>query len=347
MSKTVLLIGTLDTKGREYAYVRDLIAAAGSRRSCSTPASWASPCSRPTARPCAPPRPAAARSPSCARSAIEATPSRSWAWGRAPSPSSCSPRASSTASSAWAAPAARRSATTAMQALPVGMPKVIVSTMASGDVASYVDVKDITMMYSVVDVAGLNRLSRRILANAAGAICRHGRAGDADGRGEAARSARRCSASRRRASTASASGWRRAATRCSSSTPSAAAAGRWRRSSPTASSPASADITTTEWCDELVGGVLLGRAGPPRRAGPSGHPAGRLARRARHGQLRAHATRCRRSSRTATSTSTTRRSPSCARRPRSARELGEIIAEKLNEATGPDRAVPPAARASA
>lgn len=62
-------------------------------------------------------------------------------------------------------------ATSAMRALPVGLPKVMVSTMASGDVSDYVGVKDITMMYSVVDVAGLNRLSRRILANAAGAVC--------------------------------------------------------------------------------------------------------------------------------------------------------------------------------
>ena len=61
--------------------------------------------------------------------------------------------------------------TAAMRELPVGVPKVMVSTMASGDTAPYVDVKDITMMYSVVDIAGLNPLSRRILANAAGAIC--------------------------------------------------------------------------------------------------------------------------------------------------------------------------------
>jgi uncharacterized protein (UPF0261 family) len=47
----------------------------------------------------------------------------------------------------------------------------MVSTVASGDVNPYVDVKDITMMYSVVDIAGLNRLSRRILANAVGAVC--------------------------------------------------------------------------------------------------------------------------------------------------------------------------------
>lgn len=62
-------------------------------------------------------------------------------------------------------------ATAGMRALPVGVPKVMVSTMASGDVQPYVDVKDISMMYSVVDIAGLNQLSRRILANAAGMIC--------------------------------------------------------------------------------------------------------------------------------------------------------------------------------
>lgn len=60
--------------------------------------------------------------------------------------------------------------TTAMQALPVGVPKLMVSTLASGDTSPYVQSKDICMMYSVVDIAGINRLSRQILANAAGAI---------------------------------------------------------------------------------------------------------------------------------------------------------------------------------
>ena len=60
--------------------------------------------------------------------------------------------------------------TSAMRALPVGVPKVMVSTMASGDTRPYVDTKDITMMYSVVDIAGINSLSRQILSNAAGAI---------------------------------------------------------------------------------------------------------------------------------------------------------------------------------
>ena len=60
--------------------------------------------------------------------------------------------------------------TTAMQAVPVGVPKIMVSTLASGDTSPYVQSKDICMMYSVVDIAGINRLSRQILANAAGAM---------------------------------------------------------------------------------------------------------------------------------------------------------------------------------
>ena len=60
--------------------------------------------------------------------------------------------------------------TPALRALPVGVPKVMVSTMASGNVGPYVDCSDLTMMYSVVDVAGINSVSRRVLANAAHAI---------------------------------------------------------------------------------------------------------------------------------------------------------------------------------
>ncbi|WP_327054039.1 Tm-1-like ATP-binding domain-containing protein [Halomicrococcus gelatinilyticus] len=58
-------------------------------------------------------------------------------------------------------------ATTAMRALPVGVPKLMVSTMAAGDVEPYVGAKDVTMMYSVADVEGLNQLSRQVIANAA------------------------------------------------------------------------------------------------------------------------------------------------------------------------------------
>lgn len=58
-----------------------------------------------------------------------------------------------------------------MRALPYGFPKVMVSTMASGNVAPWVDIKDITMMFSVTDILGLNTVTRKILANAAGAVC--------------------------------------------------------------------------------------------------------------------------------------------------------------------------------
>ena len=58
----------------------------------------------------------------------------------------------------------------AMRALPLGVPKLMVSTVASGDVSGYVGVTDMTMMYPVTDIAGLNSVSRRILANAAHAI---------------------------------------------------------------------------------------------------------------------------------------------------------------------------------
>lgn len=57
--------------------------------------------------------------------------------------------------------------TPAMQALSIGVPKVMVSTMASGDVSGYVGASDISMVYSVTDVSGLNRISRRVLGNAA------------------------------------------------------------------------------------------------------------------------------------------------------------------------------------
>ncbi len=59
----------------------------------------------------------------------------------------------------------------AMRALPLGVPKVMVSTVAGTDVSGYVGVKDIVMIPSIVDIAGLNRLSREIFARAAAAVC--------------------------------------------------------------------------------------------------------------------------------------------------------------------------------
>ena len=69
--------------------------------------------------------------------------------------------------------------TSAMRMVPVGIPKVMVSSMASGNIRPYVGTSDITMMYSVVDISGLNRISKQILRNAAAAVC-----GMVDGREE-------------------------------------------------------------------------------------------------------------------------------------------------------------------
>jgi len=60
--------------------------------------------------------------------------------------------------------------TPAMRSLPIGLPKIMVSTLASGNTAPFVGTSDITMMYPVVDIAGLNAVSRRVLGNAAHAM---------------------------------------------------------------------------------------------------------------------------------------------------------------------------------
>ena len=60
--------------------------------------------------------------------------------------------------------------TAGMRELPIGLPKLMVSTLASGDTSAFVGVSDIAMMYSVTDIAGLNRISRAVLRNAANAI---------------------------------------------------------------------------------------------------------------------------------------------------------------------------------
>ncbi len=152
--------------------------------------------------------------------------------------------------------------TAAMRALPVGFPKVMVSTLASGNTAPYVGVKDIVMMPSVVDVAGLNRLSRTLLAQAAGAVCGMVEAKVPDG------------AVDRPVIVASQFG---NATPCITHARGlleaagfevmvfAATGNGGRTMESLIESGAAAgvlDVTTTEWADEFVGGVL--GAGPTR-----------------------------------------------------------------------------------
>ncbi len=156
-------------------------------------------------------------------------------------------------------------ATAAMRALPIGFPKLMVSTLASGQTAHYVGTTDITMMPAIVDVSGINRVSRVIFENAAGAIC--GMVAAA-----AARSAKPVAekplvvASMFGNTTACVTEAKRLVEAAGYEVLVFAATGNGGRAMEAliASGLVAGvlDITTTEWADELVGGVL--NAGPER-----------------------------------------------------------------------------------
>lgn len=162
--------------------------------------------------------------------------------------------------------------TAAMRELPVGVPKVMVSTMASGNTAPYVDVKDITMMYSVVDIAGLNPLSRRVLANAAGAICGMLTADVAPTLGDR----RLIAATMFGVTTPCVTEARKRLEEAGYDVIVFHATGSGGRAMEGLIADGYfagvLDVTTTEWCDEVVGGVLS--AGPERlsAAGKRGIP---------------------------------------------------------------------------
>jgi uncharacterized protein (UPF0261 family) len=168
--KTVLLIGTLDTKGAEYEFVRDLLHARGVGTLVMDLGIVGSPAFVPDI--------SAAEVASRGGSSLQSIRTRADR-GDAVNVMLSGARSLTRELSGsgrfhgvlgLGGGGGTAMITAAMRELPVGVPKVMVSTMASGNVAPYVDVKDITLMYSVVDIAGLNPLSRRILANAAGAI---------------------------------------------------------------------------------------------------------------------------------------------------------------------------------
>jgi uncharacterized protein (UPF0261 family) len=170
MAQTILLAGTLDTKGPEYAFVRDRLRALG----CDVLVMDLGIQGEPSF---APDIPAAevARAGGGSLDDLRARADRGAAVD-VMQRGACALTPALFASHRFdgmlglGGGGGTTMVTAAMRTLPVGVPKLMVSTMASGQTAPYVDVKDLTMMYSVVDIAGLNPLSRRILANAAGAI---------------------------------------------------------------------------------------------------------------------------------------------------------------------------------
>ncbi len=155
--------------------------------------------------------------------------------------------------------------TPAMRALPIGVPKLMVSTMASGNVAQYVGTSDIVMMPSIVDVAGLNKISRTIFRNAILAIA--GMVGLADQLPEEQEDPKPLIAATmfgvttpcvdRAKAYLEARGYEVLVFHCTGT------GGKTMEALIEAGFfKGVLDLTTTEWCDEVVGGVLS--AGPTR-----------------------------------------------------------------------------------
>ena len=261
MAKTILMIGTLDTKGHEYEYIRDLIRARG----YDTFVLDAGVLGEPTFPPDSP---AVRTAEAGGGSLAELREKRDR--GHALEIMGLGARAmvgpllaegTFDAVFCMGGSGGTSIGATAMQALPVGVPKLILSTMASGDVAPYVGVKDITMMYSVVDVAGLNRVSRRVFANAAGAIC-----GMADAVVPETVQKPLVSATMFGVTTPCVDRLRARLDEAGYEVLVFHATGSGGRSMESLIADGFvtgvADITTTEWCDEAFGGVLS--AGPTR-----------------------------------------------------------------------------------
>jgi uncharacterized protein (UPF0261 family) len=159
-------------------------------------------------------------------------------------------------------------ATAAMRALPTGFPKLMVSTLASGNTAPYVDVKDIVMFPSIVDIAGLNRISRVLLSRAAGAIC-----GMVEVQIAASAEKPLIVASQFGNTTPCVDHARRILEAVGYEVLVFAAVGTGGRTMESLILSGMVagvlDITTTEWADELVGGVLT--AGPQRLEAAARH----------------------------------------------------------------------------
>ena len=165
----VVLVGTLDTKGVEYAFVRDSLASLGLAivvvdtgvQEPSFPADISSA----EVFAAAGTTLADIRRANDRGQAVEAA-----ARGAAKIASDLHARGQVDGILALGGSAGTTIGTAAMRALPFGVPKIMVSTLASGQVRQWVGVRDIFMLHSVVDISGLNRMSRQVLSNAAHAL---------------------------------------------------------------------------------------------------------------------------------------------------------------------------------
>jgi len=171
MGKTIAILGSLDTKGQEYKFVKDLIEARGHRTLVIDTSVVEEPFFAPDVS-----RAEVAKAGGGDIQELQEKKDRGEAMkvmsaGAAAVVRKLHDEGRFDGIMSMAGSGGTSVATAAMRTLPVGVPKLMVSTVASGDVGPYVGTKDITMMPSVVDVAGFNVISRQIYANGAGAIC--------------------------------------------------------------------------------------------------------------------------------------------------------------------------------
>lgn len=167
---SVLLIGTLDTKGTEVAYVRDLLREAGVPVTVADagvlgPPAFAAEITRETVFAAA----------GVDHSAVKSTGDRGKAVAHAAAgvarlAADLHRNGKLSGVFSLGGSAGTTIGTAAMRAVPVGVPKLMVSTLASGQVQPYVGTRDVMMLHSVVDIAGLNRISRAVLDNAVTAM---------------------------------------------------------------------------------------------------------------------------------------------------------------------------------
>ncbi|MCY3708780.1 MAG: Tm-1-like ATP-binding domain-containing protein [Caldilineaceae bacterium] len=170
MSGTVLLVGALDTKGAEYAFVKDLIEAAGLQTLVVDFGVMGQPAFEPDVSRAEVAIAGGGDLAYLASGTRKDEAMRTMAQGLASVVERLYGEGRFDGILGMGGSGGTSIATSAMRTLPVGVPKVMVSTVGGGDVSAYAGSKDITFMPSVVDVAGINRLSRAIYANAAGAI---------------------------------------------------------------------------------------------------------------------------------------------------------------------------------
>ncbi|MEZ4725622.1 MAG: Tm-1-like ATP-binding domain-containing protein [Caldilineaceae bacterium] len=170
MTKTVVLVGALDTKGEEFAFVRGLIEQAGVKTMTVDFGVMGAPAFAPDVSRAEVVAAAGGDLAYLASGQHKDAAMATMANGLAVIVHNLYAEGKLDGILSMGGSGGTSIATTAMRVLPVGVPKVMVSTLGGGDVSAFAGAKDITFIPSIVDVAGINRISRRIYANAAGAI---------------------------------------------------------------------------------------------------------------------------------------------------------------------------------